>query len=221
MEKSLESVSALNEEQRIAINKPLVKMIKFALCGFINYPKGKDCNSVSYSYLLNQCIRQYVLPQANIHISIGASRLWSELFAGSLEQSAMLLYTYQDKIRPFNSVSQVETYSGTNKTIIKVDVKGGEKIPFNSIFIDEHTTPVADVVKALIQKKSPVSDLINEDEIVELLDKIHITKMCKYENAKIKLNNQRIAPMDYLQLGVSDIFDKITQDERVGYPKIL
>ena len=141
-----------NEEQRKEINGPLVKMIKYALEGLIKY-QSKDIKGASYRYLINQSIRQYILPTDNIHISEVASVLWGKLFEGCSELPNMLMYTYQDKIQPSNTLS-VKTCKGTNKKQIEEDIKAGDKRPYNSIFIDEHTTPVSDVVKALVEKFS-------------------------------------------------------------------
>ena len=85
------------------------------------------------------------------------------------------------------------------------------------MFIEEHTTPVSDVIKAL---KAAYSSTPTDQTIVDVLDKMHITKMLKIENKGILLSSKRICPNDYNKLDARDIINKIKHDHRVKYPLI-
>jgi hypothetical protein len=110
------------------------------------------------------------------------------------------------------------TCKGPSKVRKPVDIVAYKKIPFNLLFIEEHTTPVSDVIKAL--KDAYRSDP-KEQTIVDVLDKMHITKMRKTENIEIKLSSNRITPADYNSHDAKEVFDKIRLDTQVNYPEIL
>lgn len=205
---------SIDEKQRHATNEPLVKMIACALDGVENYHKSKGCYGSNYKYLLNQCIRQYLVPDKNIHISQEAKRVWESM---GFKIEDIYLHTYQDPIIPMHNIL-VRTYKGTKKKLKRLNLTVGKKISFNSVFIEEHTTPVKDVTMALMYAyQTPNCD--KKSAIIELLDKMHITKMLKYENEKIKKNTNRININYYIELSSEFIFDKIVNAD-INYPKI-
>ena len=197
---------------RMAVNKSLVEIIRSALSAINNgYQRTKNSYGVDYKYLLNQSIRQYVIPSSNLHMTVAADKLWQDLgISGSI-----LLYRYQDAILPKQTLLSVKTCKGNSNRI--VDVFANQSIPFNLLFIEEHTTPVSDVIKAL---KAAYSSNPTDQTIVDVLDKMHITKMLKIENKDILLSSKRICPNDYNKLDAIDIFHRITNDHRVKYPLI-
>lgn len=199
---------------RMAVNKSLVEIIRSALSAINNgYQRTKNSYGVDYKYLLNQSIRQYVIPSSNLHMTVAADKLWQDLgISGSI-----LLYRYQDAILPKQTLLSVKTCKGPSKRIELVDVFANQSIPFNLLFIEEHTTPVSDVIKAL---KAAYSSNPTDQTIVDVLDKMHITKMLKRENKDILLSSNRICPNDYNKLDAMDIFHRITNDHRVKYPLI-
>ncbi len=204
----------ISSDQRQQTNAPLVKMIVWALDGVGNCQKTKGCYGSNYKYLLNQCIRQYLVPDENIHVSQEAKRVWESM---GFEIEDIYLHTYQDLITPIHNI-QVKTYKGTKKKIKRVNLVCGGKITFNSVFIEEHTTPVKDVTMALI-RACESSNCDKEAVIIKLLDKMHITKMLKFENDKIKKNTNRINTDDYIKLSTELVFNKIVNDA-INYPKI-
>ena len=199
---------------RMGVNKSLVEIIRSALSAINNgYQRTKNSYGVDYKYLLNQSIRQYVIPSSNLHMTVAADKLWQDLgISGSI-----LLYRYQDAILPKQTLLSVKTCKGPSKRIEPVDVFANQSIPFNLLFIEEHTTPVSDVIKAL---KAAYSSNPTDQTIVDVLDKMHITKMLKIENKDILLSSKRICPNDYNKLDAIDIFHRITNDPRVKYPLI-
>lgn len=209
-----------SDDIRKVVNAPLVEMIKQALIGRVNCQRPKKSQGVGYNYILNQSVRQYVVPEENIHVTVAAQELWNMLFLNSPEPKPDIrVYAYQDRIYPSNDVLAVDTYNGNAKNKrIKRNVVKGEPIEFNKLFIEEHTTPIADMAKALLYRleASPKKEL-SSSEIVEILDKMHVTKMLKDENIKISLSKGRIATKDIITMTSQDVFNKICQST-IGYP---
>lgn len=211
--KPISYIGLPNKPQRRQINKPLVKIIEYALTN-LHLQRGKHSYGVSYRYLLNQCIRQYLVPDSNIHISVYAGQVWQNM---GLNLGDIYKYTYQDVIVPQNNI-QVDTCVGTKKkSVITKNIVAGQPIAYNSVFIDEHTTPVKDVTEAL--KQAYISNPCTST-IIGILDKMHITKMLKCENAKIAKNTNRISAGDYISKSSSQIFNDIISDPSIGYPTI-
>ena len=203
-----------SDDIRQAINMPLVEMIKHALIGRVNCQRPKKSQGVGYNYILNQSVRQYVVPEENIHVTVDAQALWDKLFLNSPEPKPDIrVYAYQDKMYPTNDVIDIETYDGNSKNKpIKRNVVKGKPIEFNKYFIEEHTTPIADMVKTLLHAlETSNQNKLSSSEIVDILDKMHVTKMLKVENSKILLNNGRIEPNDIITMTSQEIFNKIIQ----------
>lgn len=210
--KPISYVGLPNNLQRKQINRPLVKIIEYALTSLL-LQRPKHSYGVSYRYLLNQCIRQYLVPDSNIHISVGAKRVWQNM---GLNLGDIYKYTYQDVIVPQNGI-QVCTYLGTKKTPLTKNIVARQPIAYNSVFIDEHTTPVKDVTEAL---KLACGNNPQQSTIIDILDKMHITKMLKCENANIAKNTNRISAGNYISKSSSQIFNDIISDPSIGYPTI-
>ena len=206
-------MSLPTDAQRENINAPLVKMIEAALGYIVKLKKGEYSYRVGYKYLLNQCIRQYLLPQSNIHVSKGAEQVWQKM---GLIPNDIYNYTYQDAIVPQNAI-HVDTCVGTKKSVITKNIIAGQPIAYNTVFIDEHTTPVKDVTEAL--KQAYISNPCTST-IIGILDKMHITKMLKCENVDIKKNINRINTDDYISRSSAQIFDRIISDSKINYPAV-
>ena len=211
--RSISYVGLPNNTLRMSINEPLVEMIMYALQSIDHLQRPKHSYGVSYRYLLNQCIRQYLVPDQNIHISVAATQVWQNM---GLNLNDIYRYTYQDVIVPQNGI-QVCTYLGTKKTPLTKNIVARQPIAYNSVFIDEHTTPVKDITEALKQAYS-----VNPcaSTIIDILDKMHITKMLKYENANIKKTTNRISISNYISNSSAQIFNDIISDPSINYPKI-
>lgn len=89
-------------------------MIKSALDALNNdYHRPKDSYGVDYKYLFNQSIRQYVVPESNLYVTVDAYNLWKAL--GIKENIAIKLssnrishhdYNRLDAIGIFNNIIQ-------------------------------------------------------------------------------------------------------------------
>lgn len=210
------------ESNRHNMNAPLVQMIKYALTGVdMDCERKRGRDGVGYGYLLNQSVRQYIIPKSNIHVTKKAAQLWLQLGMSmdEMDEEYILYHEYRDVFEPKKSLSAVDTYKGAKKEKVAVPVETGVCRPFNTLFIDEHTTPVADVIEAL---KSKCGSSPCEDDIVKVLEKMHITKMRRIENINIKPSFGRIKPEEY-NANQSDeilkIIKKRCKESGVNYPE--
>lgn len=207
------------DAQRKEINEAVVEIIKYALYGKKEYPKPKGTYSPGFGYLLGQSVRQYIVSEGNIHITEEAKALWDQLFTdldGKVPD--IRVYGYQDRIEAQRDGSGLDKYKGSSKTSEKTDVRKGDKVTFNSFFIQEHTTPVSDMIAALEKLQEPKNEPLDIKDIVSVLDKMHITQMLKKENNNINKNANRIEADYILKNNADDIFKKIIEDN-IGYPK--
>lgn len=208
------------DAQRKEINEAVVEIIKYALYGKKEYPKPKGTYSPGFGYLLGQSVRQYIVSEGNIHITKEAKALWDQLFT-DLDGKVLdiRVYGYQDRIEAQQDRSGLDKYKGSSKTSEKTDVRKGDKVTFNSFFIQEHTTPVSDMIAALEKLQEPKNEPLDIKDIVSVLDKMHITQMLKKENNNINKNANRIDADYILKKDADAIFNKIIGDKNIGYPK--
>ena len=211
------------DNQRRDINEAVVEIIKYALYGKKKYPKPKDTYSPSFNYLLNQSIRQYIIPEQNIHVTEAANDFWNKLFADSNGNVPDIrVYAYQDTNIAQSDMANLAMYSGRNNQSTNTNVVIGQKVKFNSFFIQEHTTPVADMIAALEALQAQKGELLlGSEDVVAVLDKMHITQMLKREDKGIKNAKHRISADDVLTKNAEEIFGNIINDENIGYPQIL
>ena len=210
------------DNQRRDINEAVVEIIKYALYGKKKYPKPKDTYSPSFNYLLNQSIRQYIIPEQNIHVTEAANDLWNQLFTDSNGNVPDIrVYAYQDTNIAQSDMANLAMYSGRNNQSTNTNVVIGQKVKFNSFFIQEHTTPVADMIAALEALQAQKGELLlDSKDVVAVLDKMHITQMLKREDKGIKNAKHRINVPDVLTKNAEEIFDDIIRNEGIGYPQI-
>lgn len=183
----------LKETERKKRNKPIIKAIELFLNALDSFGNKKPHD---YEYLLGQTIRQYEPAENHQHVSIGAWDCWQNQADNN------------EDIRQFQ-------YTLTYKK--KQNGKQSEK--FNKYFIQEHTTPVADIkeeLKKLINKNS-----INHRSIKKILEKMHISRILKTEDKKIKKNYDRgldfedIANSTICYLGAGIEFQ--CSEHKIGY----
>ena len=153
-------------------NKPLVDIIVNALKG----EKLGINNLIPYNYLLNQAIRQYIIPEENWHLSKAAKELWDSITSDDIRK-----YNYKQPITCDRAEQTcAKKFVGNNTTGSDIKIKKGDRIPFNKLFSAEHMTPVADIIKEL-----KALDDITPENVKAILDKIHICRVTKEEDRKI------------------------------------
>ena len=177
---------------------------------------------VSIIYLINQSIRQYIIPEKNIHVTKAANNLWNQLFTDSNGNVPDIrVYAYQDTNIAQSDMANLAMYSGRNNQSTNTNVVIGQKVKFNSYFIQEHTTPVADMIAALEALQTQKGEqLLDSQDVVAVLDKMHITQMLKREDKKIKNAKHRISADNILAKKSEEIFDDIINNKGIGYPPI-
>lgn len=169
----------MTEEERRIANEPLVNMIMEALRAL--RIKSKWSEKIAYKYLLGQCVRQYLAPEKNWHISKAAKAQWEEMTNQDIAD-----FTYKEAIEPERD-GVIVSYKGTNQTKPEeIEYKKGEKYAFNTFFIVEHTIPVSDFLEEL--ENIPIEKFYIE----AVLDKLHLTRLLRTEDRRIKRDSARI-----------------------------
>lgn len=159
---------------RKALNAPLIEIIINALQG----ERLPNNTMIPYNYLLNQAIRQYIIPDKNWHLSIKAKDLWDSITSKRQIEE----YHYQQLIEcDYANQTPAKIYVGANTKGSYIKIKRGEMIPFNKLFTAEHMTPVADIKKELeaLTNITPV-------DVEAVLDRIHICRVTKEEDKSIQ-----------------------------------
>lgn len=158
---------------RDELNAPLIIIIINALKGV----KLQMNNLIPYDYLLNQAIRQYIIPEENWHLSKAAKELWDSITSGDIRK-----YNYKQPITCDRAEqTPAKKFVGNNSTGSDIKIKRGDRIPFNKLFSAEHMTPVADIIKEL-----KALDDITSENVKAILDRIHICRVTKEEDKNIK-----------------------------------
>lgn len=159
---------------RNVLNAPLIDIIVSALKGM--QLEGNDM--IAYRYLLNQAIREYIIPDDNWHLSVAAKELWDSITSDCIKK-----YNYKQIIE-CNRANQspAKKYKGNSSKGSKIKIHKNDKIPFNQLFTAEHMTPVADVIDVL-EKLLPSQ--ITPSNVQNILDQIHICRVTKYEDKQI------------------------------------
>lgn len=161
-------------------NPYLIKVIKACIEGYNNCTeKGAQ---LSLKYIMGQAIRQYRIPSENWHVSKAAYDLWKRLTDENIKD-----FTYREVICVKEDDNEVGIYIGNEKDPSKKGVTKGSKIPYNSLFHDEHTIPVSRIVDELLNKDSQVT----ESEIETVLNGIHICKITKAEDRDVEKKYKR------------------------------
>lgn len=159
------------EEERVRRNKPLVDIILTLLKAKAVFQN----NPIQYGYLLNQAVRQYIIPQDHWHISEAAKKVWDSITDDDIQK-----FTFQQQIN-------INKFDDTMEIGESIIIEEGKKMPFNKIFISEHITPVSDVIKVLEHRQ----DSLTPELVAELLDKMHIARILQSENKEIEKRSGR------------------------------
>lgn len=162
-------------------NEGIIEVLKKLVEIHINYSKDRK-KTKSIKYLIGQTIRQYKIPEENWYVSKEALSLFEKI----TEKRNIGDYTYQDKITVQQKI-EVGIYNGNKKDPSVRTLNKGEKIPYNSVFHDEHTIPVQRFVEDLLYMKKT----IDSEKIKKKLDTIYICKILKKEDRKIPNSRKR------------------------------
>lgn len=157
---------------RNALNAPLIDIIMSALQG----DKLQINNLIAYNYLLNQAVRQYIIPEENWHLSKAAKQLWESITSDDIRK----YNSHQVIICDLANQTPAKKFIGNNSKGSRIIIKKGDQIVFNKLFLAEHMTPVADIVKELKALKD-----VTVVNVTAILDKIHICRITKVEDKTI------------------------------------
>ena len=139
------------------------------------------------SYLLNQLLRNITIPEDHYHISVEAQKLWNELTSSDIKD-----FEYDEMVKcdKINGSRVLDSYKGNENKPTEMTVEKDGKIKYNNVFHNEHVIPI----KVIIQKLQEC-DLDDREKVKEILEKIHICRITKEEDKKLKPKSNR--PCDY------------------------
>ena len=160
-------------------NKPLIEII----IQLLNHKKDiVSDNTIEYDYLLNQTIRQYIIPNDHWRISVAAKELWDSLTSVKICQ-----YNYR-QVFVCNRAANVRAkkFKGSKKRGTSIAILRDSKHHFNEFFVAEHMTPVADIKDQLEKLNNPTIE-----QVEEILDKIYICRITKKEDRSIQPKYKR------------------------------
>lgn len=150
----------------------------------------------SFSYLLGQAIRQWIIPDENWHISVAAKELWNKLTDEDIDKRG-----YNESFHCKSSAVGliVPRFAGTTRQYAKLEeltVQANKSYVFNQIFIAEHTITVTDIRDALEEcyTEHKYCECLLKKEMKSILNKMHITQMLKIEDRRILDCQKRIIP---------------------------
>lgn len=155
------------------------------------YYENEKYNICSAGYLLNQIIRELCLPNDHYLISEQAKELWDKLSSDDINKYFVGRYIVCDKADD----TEVSLYKGNSNIPYKViKVQKNQKIPYNSVFHNEHIVTVNDIINELLKLDNPT-----RKNVSEVLNKIYICRMLKEENSDIKIHKHR-SSLDFREI---------------------
>ena len=153
------------------------------------------------SYILNQALRQYVLPKNHYFVSEKAFELWTKISTDDIFN-----YEYQNKVvKNTDDFVMIDKYKGGEKNPRQKDVplQKGQSFIYKDVFTDEHIVTVSNIIDELLKLPS-----YTYSSIASVLDKMYICKMLKSEDRSIKnrinrsTNYKEVILEDYLNAGI-------------------
>lgn len=170
--------------------------------------KKHSTSGPNFWYIINQSIRQYQLPAANVHVTEKALKLWERITDEDMGRCF-----YRERVRVRLDIADVdkvvESFSGNGKTDKEQTLTPGNTFIFNSIFLGEHTTPVLDIVLTLLEMRKRQDNRLSFEDVRAILEKIHVTKMLKTEEPNVKPSYGRLKVDDYMNRDSASIFQEI------------
>ena len=144
-------------------------------------PKKEDANGLRY--LLGQIIRQYDIPQSNLHLSVAAFNRWKELSSKCIAN-----YHYRDTVKcdHLKGPKSFILYKGAYGTGTSTVFTPNFTFIFRQMFHEDHVIPVSMIIDKLSQ-----AQMINRSAIKSILDDMHICVILKEEDRKIGRTNGR------------------------------
>ena len=194
-------IKSVPKRERIKINNYLIKLIIIAINGL----KANGTNPANYEYLLNQIIREYIIPDNHWWISEAADKLWHSITNKNISQ-----YRYRQKILcdKADGTQCVKKYTGNGNSFTTELVQNNSRHVFNSIFIAEHVIRVDEIIKQLVEI-SPLDCKTTR----AILDKMHICRMLKEEERKLPEGDRGLNFDDIVKTTYYDVNIKL-----LGYP---
>ena len=166
---------------------------------------GQNITLYNCKYLLNQVLRHYKVPDERIHISVKAYDLWNKLTVEDIKGYEYAEIIPTDKAQAY---LMLDIYKGSSTAPYKtIPAKGAKGIKFNDVFTLEHMVPIRVIVDELLNL-NPLDPV----EVRHVLDKIHLCRVLKEEDHRLKPKSKRpntfqdVIKKVYIPAGVDIIY---------------
>ncbi|MBR4779915.1 MAG: hypothetical protein IK014_00995 [Lachnospiraceae bacterium] len=159
---------------------------------------GEEYTFTGSKYLLNQIIRQYIPSEENFYISKDGYELWKKMSNESIwgySYTNRIIYEGKEDIT-------LEKYTGNSNATKSLVLHHGDNFYLNDFYTDEHMIDVASIIEVLIRLNP-----ITPQNIKSVLDKIHIARILKTEDKKLKPNHNRLKDIDYKSIDIQHIYN--------------
>ncbi len=175
--------------------------VKSNKCLVDEFENGEKFGIGGCSYILNQTLRQYHLPEDHYFISEKADELWMRI-----SEENILKYSGRKRVKKtIEGDVYIDLYKGSEKNPHQQNflIKHGDCFVFNDVFTDEHIVPISDIIKELLTLPN-----CDYDSVKKVLDKMYICKILKQEDRRIvrksgrPTNYKEIINTDYLKADI-------------------
>ena len=173
---------------------PLIKASKEKGTKNDKHIKGDGIEIINCSYLLNQLLRNILIPEENYHISKAADKLWKSLTSSDIKDYGYDETFICDMISDFR---ELPFYKGNENNPEMRTVTKDTKIKYNNVFHNEHVIPIKIIIRQL-----QACDLDDYDAVKKILNSIHICRITKEEDKKLKQKSNREGGFDDIVKGL-------------------
>jgi len=143
---------------------------------------GKHYTLWGCSYLLDQALRLYQIPDDHYLISKEAKELWLKITTKPIKN-----FNYQKPVTyEFVEPLVVNCYTGNGNNSTPKTLQQGDTFPYRDVFHDDHVVPLKIIIEELVALKDPTYETV-----LPILNKIYICRMIKHEDRDLKNKTAR------------------------------
>src|SRR5574344_307917 len=160
----------------------LIKGAKSQWSGLQCDYEGKHYTLWGCSYLLDQVLRLYQIPDNHYLISKKAKDLWAKITTKPIKD-----FNYQRPVTyEFEEPLKVKCFTGNGNSFSEKTLKQNDSFPYRDVFHDDHVVPLKLIIQELVNL-----DEISYETVLPILNKIYICRMLKEEDRALKNKTAR------------------------------
>jgi hypothetical protein len=160
----------------------LIKGAKSQWSGLQCDYEGQHYTLWGCSYLLDQALRLYQIPDDHYLISEKAKDLWTEITTKPIKD-----FNYQRPVTyEFKEPLEAKCFTGNGNGFSTRTLKQNDSFPYRDVFHDDHVVPLKIIIQELVNL-----DEISYETVLPILNKIYICRMLKEEDRMLKNKTAR------------------------------